>query len=347
MDTCSCLGPGASLERTPHNFIVEVMLALSALGNLDFLRTPGISHAPVWCLLSLRSRKNWSSGDDCAVLYGVLCLTVTCSEFARGVQDYGFLEVDFWTASVFSASWFDSGCMSRQFTEACPDCPNCGFSAVAVHFWSSKSPSVCSGRFPRSRLFVGPQDSPVLLDKVVNACYAGPPWRRHSYSHSCMKAHLALASAAFLGTCSSCACTTLGGETPPAQGGVQMLGSLATPMGDVPAIMQLVFQQSRMFTKLVMPQIQFAWCVGHSSCMQRLVRTVQTVQQTVEISQVQFLAWWSTRRCCATISISSCSPRHSVGRRRSAQSRCFRCFFPKILRISQTFVRCASAGEDF
>ena len=73
-----------------------------------------------------------------------------------------------------------------------------------------------------------------------------------------MKAPLALASAAFLGTCSSCACTTLGGETPPAQGGIQIMGSLATPMGDVPAIMQLVFQQSRMFTKLVVPQIQFA-----------------------------------------------------------------------------------------
>ena len=34
---------------------------------------------------------------------------------------------------------------------------------------------------------------------------------------------------------------------------------------------------------------------GHSNCMQILVRIVHTVQQTVEISQVQFWGWWSTR----------------------------------------------------
>ena len=34
---------------------------------------------------------------------------------------------------------------------------------------------------------------------------------------------------------------------------------------------------------------------GHSSCMQILVRTVHTVQQTVEISQLQFLGWLSMR----------------------------------------------------
>ena len=33
---------------------------------------------------------------------------------------------------------------------------------------------------------------------------------------------------------------------------------------------------------------------GLSSCMQILVRTVHTVQQTVEISQLQFLGWLST-----------------------------------------------------
>ena len=34
---------------------------------------------------------------------------------------------------------------------------------------------------------------------------------------------------------------------------------------------------------------------GHFSCMQISVRTVHTVQQTVEISQVQFLGWLLTR----------------------------------------------------
>ena len=34
---------------------------------------------------------------------------------------------------------------------------------------------------------------------------------------------------------------------------------------------------------------------GHSSCTQILVRTVHTVQQTVEISQVQFWGWLWTR----------------------------------------------------
>ena len=33
---------------------------------------------------------------------------------------------------------------------------------------------------------------------------------------------------------------------------------------------------------------------GHSSCMQILVRTVRTVQQTVEISQLQFWGWFWT-----------------------------------------------------
>ena len=38
---------------------------------------------------------------------------------------------------------------------------------------------------------------------------------------------------------------------------------------------------------------------GHSSCMQILVRTVHNVQQTVEISQVQFWGWfWSCPLLC-------------------------------------------------
>ena len=50
-----------------------------------------------------------------------------------------FLEDDFWKVSVFNTSWFDSGYMLRQFTEAfwVSTAENCGVSAVAVHRWSS------------------------------------------------------------------------------------------------------------------------------------------------------------------------------------------------------------------
>ena len=56
------------------------------------------------------------------------------------VEGYGFLEDAFCTDSVFNTSWFDSGCMSRQFTEAGLDCPNCGFSAVADVFFGRRHP---------------------------------------------------------------------------------------------------------------------------------------------------------------------------------------------------------------
>ena len=55
VDTCSCLDPGGFLGRIPHYFYVKVALARSALGNLDFPRTPSIWHTPVWCFSSLRS----------------------------------------------------------------------------------------------------------------------------------------------------------------------------------------------------------------------------------------------------------------------------------------------------
>ena len=48
-----------------------------------------------------------------------------------------------------------------------------------------------------------------------------------------------LASCVFRSLCSSCACTTLAGETPPAQGRIQILGT-----GDVSATMPDKFQQS-------------------------------------------------------------------------------------------------------
>ena len=98
------------------------LLALYALGNLDFLRATGIWH-PVRCL-SRRTGKFWSLGVHYAELflrplvsgshfYGVFYdPTASCSEFALGVQEYGY----FWKTtsgmvSVFSTPWFDSGCM--------------------------------------------------------------------------------------------------------------------------------------------------------------------------------------------------------------------------------------------
>ena len=79
--------------------------------------------------------------------------------------------------------------------------------------------------------------------------------------------------------------------SPLAQGGTQILGSLATRVGDVPAIMQLVFQQSKMYMKLVVPQIQFfARVLDIPAACRDWYAQYNTVQQTVEISQVQFLA---------------------------------------------------------
>ena len=68
---------------------------------------------------------------------------------------------------------------------------------------------------------------------------------------------------------------------------------LATPVGDVPAIMQLVFQQSKM---MVVPRIQFfARVLDIPTACRDWYAQCKTVQQTVEISQVQFFVWLSTR----------------------------------------------------
>ena len=113
------------MGRLSHSFYVMVVLALYALGNLDFLRATGTWHPLVRCLSRRRSTGKigvfWETSSR--FFYDPLYLTVTCSEFARGVQDYGF----FWKKpsgrilySILLGSTLDA-CL-RQFTEAGPDC---------------------------------------------------------------------------------------------------------------------------------------------------------------------------------------------------------------------------------
>ena len=89
-----------------------VVLALYALGNLDFLRATGTWHPLVRCLSRRKSTGNfgvfWETTSR--YFYDPLYLTVTCSEFARGVQDMDFSGRCLLTDSVFNTSWFDSGC---------------------------------------------------------------------------------------------------------------------------------------------------------------------------------------------------------------------------------------------
>ena len=126
--------------------------ALYALGNLDFLRATGIWHPLVRCLSRRRStgkfgvfwemptrnyflRSLVSGSHLCGVFYDPLYLKVTCSEFARGVQNYGL----FWK---MTSGWIPcparvgstlDTCL-RQFTTAFTvhTAENCGNSAVAV-----------------------------------------------------------------------------------------------------------------------------------------------------------------------------------------------------------------------
>ena len=70
---------------------------------------------------------------------------------------------------------------------------------------------------------------------------------------------------------------------PPAQGGIQVLGAL---VGHVSVIMQRRFQQ---FVEFFVLSVQFLdRMVDIPAACRSLVRIVHTVQQTVEISQVQF-----------------------------------------------------------
>ena len=93
-------------------FYVKVALARSALGDLDFPRTPSIWHALLRCMSRLRSTGNLVLlGADSRFFYEPSYLTVTCSAFAFGVQDYGLSWEKTSGNAVFSASWFNNGYM--------------------------------------------------------------------------------------------------------------------------------------------------------------------------------------------------------------------------------------------
>ena len=59
-------------------------------------------------------RKIGISGRSLAYFYNPSYLAVTCSVFARGVQDYGLFWEKTSRYAVFSASWFNSGYMSTS-----------------------------------------------------------------------------------------------------------------------------------------------------------------------------------------------------------------------------------------
>ena len=101
MDTCSCLGPAGFLGIIPRSFCVVVVLALYALGKLDFPQATGSWHPLVLCLSRWRrtgkvgvsvfwefTTRNFSTAPlylevNCAVYSTTRHL---CSEFALGVQ---------------------------------------------------------------------------------------------------------------------------------------------------------------------------------------------------------------------------------------------------------------------
>ena len=75
---------------------------------------------------------------------------------------------------------------------------------------------------------------------------------------------------------------------------------MATPVADVPAIMQLEFQQFKPYENQEEPQIQFIIrALDVPVVTQMWVPTVQTVQRYVNIPQVQFLRGCRRARCCA------------------------------------------------
>ena len=103
-------------------------------------------------------------------------------------------------------------------------------------------------------------------------------------------AQAALPGATQRGTRGWCACTTLGGEAPPAQGGFQKLGAEPTLQGvgqvaDVPVIMLHKSQQSLLIESVV----PFQLCYSDRCCFSE-----ETVQKTVEVPQLQ-LSWVSSR----------------------------------------------------
>ena len=91
-----------------------------------------------------------------------LYLTVTCSEFATGVHDYGFFwEMASWFISVFSSCWFNTGYMFTSVKHA-------GSSfAAAVLLRGRPHPCRCAESIPWSTQFVT-HGIPQLLYKVVD-----------------------------------------------------------------------------------------------------------------------------------------------------------------------------------
>ena len=70
---------------------------------------------------------------------------------------------------------------------------------------------------------------------------------------------------------------------------------------DVPVIISDKFRQSIVYVNVKVPQFQFIdRVVDFSSVLQRRVPTVQTVQKTGEIPQLQFLEKVGDTRCCTT-----------------------------------------------
>ena len=149
VDTSFYLGPGGSLGRIPHFFNVNVALARSALGNLDFLRTP--AYLARFCSVPVAPeeyRKIRISGSRLTYFYELFVF----GSHLFGVRLWStglwtFLGDDFWMFSVSSSCWFNTGYMLRQFTEAfwVPTAENCGVSAAAVLCGRRYFLSMCRG----------------------------------------------------------------------------------------------------------------------------------------------------------------------------------------------------------
>ena len=157
VDICSCL--------------VMVVLSLYALGNLDFLRATGTWHPLVGCLSRRRSTGNFGVFWETAsrFFYDPLHLTVTCSEFARGEQDYGFFckMPSGWIPYLILLGSTVDACL-HQCTEAGPDCRKLWILRSCSSFWIV---DICfvhrRGRFPWSRLFLALGVSPLQFVRVI------------------------------------------------------------------------------------------------------------------------------------------------------------------------------------
>ena len=79
---------------------------------------------PVWCFFCQTAQK---TVDFPQLQFAVFLRLFVSGRHLFGVRPWStrlwiLVDYAFWTDSVFFTSWFDSGCMSRQFTEAGLDC---------------------------------------------------------------------------------------------------------------------------------------------------------------------------------------------------------------------------------